>query len=383
MIESLTGQGFSEREACRALAVNRSSYVYWRKRPPHAGELRRAWLGPLVAEIHEASFGTYGYRRVSAELRLGHNVIANHKLVHLLMVERGLKGLPRRTAARRGIHGAFIAADLVKRDFSGDGPNRLWVTDITEHPTREGKVFCCAVLDAFSRMVVGWSIDSTQTAALVTNALAMAIAKRDPDQTVIHSDRGTQFTSWTFTQRIRDAGLMPSVGRTGTALDNAMMESFWGGCRLSCSTADAGGPGSNSPMRSSNTSSRSTIPGVVIPPSICSPRWSSRSFTEQNPASWILIWSGQVLGADPSARGGDRSQGVGPETQAGGVREQLIGSEHQAKCLPLRGFEVGQSGDEGQVLRQALQRPTGHLGRVPLHKREYPTGRRASQEDLA
>ena len=108
------------------------------------------------------------------------------------------------------------------------GPNKLWVTDITEHPTREGKVFCCAVLDAFSRKIVGWSIDSTQTAALVTNALGMAIAGRDPDRTVIHSDRGTQFTSWVFTQRVKEAKLMPSVGRTGTALDNAMMESFWG-----------------------------------------------------------------------------------------------------------------------------------------------------------
>jgi len=122
----------------------------------------------------------------------------------------------------------FVAADLVRRDFTGDGPNKLWVTDITEHPTREGKVYCCAVLDAFSRKVVGWSIDSTQTAALVTNALGMAIRNRDPDRTVIHSDRGTQFTSWTFTQRVKEAQLMPSVGRTGTALDNAMMESFWG-----------------------------------------------------------------------------------------------------------------------------------------------------------
>lgn len=228
MIESLTGQGFSEREACRLVGVNRSSYTYWRKRPPNQRELRRAWLGPLVAKIHTESFKTYGYVRVAAELRLGHGVIANHKLVYSIMREQGLKGLPKPPAGRRGPVGAFVAADLVRRDFSGDGPNKLWVTDITEHPTREGKVFCCAVLDAFSRKVVGWSIDSTQTAALVTNALGMAIRGREPDRTVVHSDRGTQFTSWTFTQRVKKAELMPSVGRTGTALDNAMMESFWG-----------------------------------------------------------------------------------------------------------------------------------------------------------
>jgi transposase InsO family protein len=228
VIESLTGQGFSEREACRVVGVNRSSYTYWRKRPPNQRELRRAWLEPLVAKIHADSFGTYGYLRVAAELRLGHGVIANHKLVHSIMRERGLKGLPKPPAGRRGPIGAFVAADLVCRDFSEDGPNKLWVTDITEHPTREGKVFCCAVLDAFSRKVVGWSIDSTQTAALVTNALGMAIKGREPDRTVIHSDRGSQFTSWAFTQRVKEAELMPSVGRTGTALDNAMMESFWG-----------------------------------------------------------------------------------------------------------------------------------------------------------
>ena len=94
--------------------------------------------------------------------------------------------------------------------------------------TREGKVYRCGVLDAFSRKILSWSIDSTQTAALVTNALGLAIANRDPDRTVIHSNRGTQFTSWAFTQRVKQANLMPSVGRTGTALDNAMMESFWG-----------------------------------------------------------------------------------------------------------------------------------------------------------
>jgi putative transposase len=117
------------------------------------------------------------------------------------MREQGLKGLPKPPAGRRGPLGAFVAADLV---------------------------LCCAVLDAFSRKVVGWSIDSTQTATLVTNALGMAIGGRDPDRTVVHSDRGTQFTSWAFTQRVKEAGLMPSVGRTGTVLDNAMMESFWG-----------------------------------------------------------------------------------------------------------------------------------------------------------
>jgi putative transposase len=88
-------------------------------------------------------------------------------------------------------------------------------------------VYCAVVLDTFSRLVVGWSIDSSATAALVTSALGMAIDRREPDGTVIHSDQGTQFTSWAFTQRVRDAGLLPSMGSVGDCYDNAVIESFW------------------------------------------------------------------------------------------------------------------------------------------------------------
>ena len=98
----------------------------------------------------------------------------------------------------------------------------------TEHPTREGKVYCAVVLDVFSRRVVGWSIDNSATSGLVTSALGMAIGNRLPDPgTVIHSDQGTQFTSWAFTQRAHESGLVPSMGTVGDCFDNAIMESFW------------------------------------------------------------------------------------------------------------------------------------------------------------
>jgi transposase InsO family protein len=104
----------------------------------------------------------------------------------------------------------------------------LWVTDITEHRTREGKVYCAAVLGAYSRRIVGWSIDAAATAALTTNALTMAIEQRNPPLgTVIHSDQGTLFTSWVFAQRAVDSGLVPSMGSVGNCYDNAMMEAFW------------------------------------------------------------------------------------------------------------------------------------------------------------
>ena len=121
-----------------------------------------------------------------------------------------------------------IAADLVDRAFSRTEPNRLWVTDITEHPTREGKVYCAVVLDAYSRRVVGWSIDAAPTAALVTNALGMAIDRRiPPTGAIVHSDQGVQFASWAFTQRAKESGLLPSMGTIGDAYDNAVIESFW------------------------------------------------------------------------------------------------------------------------------------------------------------
>jgi putative transposase len=144
------------------------------------------------------------------------------------MGELGLQGLPtRRKPKNLGVNLAS-AADLVKREFARSEPNRLWMTDITEHPTREGKVYCCVVLDAFSRKVIGWSIDSTQTATLVTNALGMAItARKLATHAIIHSDRGVQFTSWAFSEKVRNAGLAPSMGAVGSPYDNAMMEAFW------------------------------------------------------------------------------------------------------------------------------------------------------------
>ena len=129
------------------------------------------------------------------------------------MRELGLKGLPTRRLPKGARIGKVTSLDLVGRMFARTGPNQLWMTDITEHPTREGKLYCCVVLDAFSRMVVGWSIDSTQTTTLVLNALGMATRRRIPaGELIVHSDRGVQFTSWAFSHNVRAAGLAPLDG---------------------------------------------------------------------------------------------------------------------------------------------------------------------------
>jgi putative transposase len=121
-----------------------------------------------------------------------------------------------------------VHADLVQRRFVADAPDRLWVTDITEHPTAEGKVYSAAVLDVFSRVVVGWSIADHMRSELVVDALEMARWRRRPEPgAVVHSDRGSQYTSWIFGHRLRAAGLLGSMGRVASSVDNGMIESLW------------------------------------------------------------------------------------------------------------------------------------------------------------
>jgi putative transposase len=229
VIAELASRGFSAKRCCRILGVAASGFFMWRRRAPSPRQLRFAWLTELVQAIHADSGGTYGWRRVYAELVYGHGVIVNRKTVRKIMRLHGLHGLPRLSKRFRSKANIATTADLVERRFDRPAPDQLWVTDITEHPTREGKVYCCVVLDVSSRRVVGWAIDSHQAAPLVTNALGMAIHNRNPrpERTVIHSDHGSQPTSWAFTQRARDAGLLPSMGTIGDAYDNAVIEFFW------------------------------------------------------------------------------------------------------------------------------------------------------------
>lgn len=223
----MVAEGLPAQLACRVLEVSESGFYAWRSRAPSARAIRHAWLTDLIARVHVDFRGVYGYRRVHAELALGHGLTVGAEAVWLLMRKAGIQGLSGRPKYRR-IPNQPTASDLVERNFGRAEPDRLWVTDITEHPTREGKVYCAVVLDVFSRRVVGWSIDSSPNGALVTNALGMAITNRQPTTaTVIHSDQGTQFTSWAFTRRALDSGLVPSMGSVGDCYDNAVIESFW------------------------------------------------------------------------------------------------------------------------------------------------------------
>ena len=188
----IAAEGLPVQLATRVLGVSESGYYEWRSRPPSARAVRHAWPTGQIQAVHLASRGTYGSRRVHAELTLGLGITVGHGAVEVLMRRAGIKGLPgnRRPRPR---HQTPTAGDLVQRQYARPASDQLWVTDITEHPTREGKVYCAVVLDACSRRVVGWSIDSSQTAALVTSALDMAIRNRAARPgVVIHSDHGVQ-----------------------------------------------------------------------------------------------------------------------------------------------------------------------------------------------
>jgi putative transposase len=234
VIDVLVGAGFKVSQSCRVLGVTGPGYYKYRHRPLAPTKMRREWLTALIREVHSQSRGTYGSRRVHAELTKGHGVFVSERLVAVLMHNAEISGLPSISKAKsRRIKMVAPSDDLVNRQFTRDGLNELWVSDITEHRTKEGTIYCCCVLDTCSRRIVGWSIDSVQDSNLVVNALDMAIKQRQTKKgSIVHADHGVQFTSWAFTSRIREAGLMPSFGSVGDAYDNAMIESFWSSMQI-------------------------------------------------------------------------------------------------------------------------------------------------------
>jgi putative transposase len=214
---------------CRVLGVSPSGYWAWAKRPPSGRAIANAALTADIHRIHERSRGTYGTPRVHAELRYEGRT-CSRKRVARLMRDAGLEGVHRRRAAKTTVRDrdAAPAPDLVNRVFTATCPNQLWVADITYVPTWAGFLYVAVVIDAFSRLVVGWSMAGHMRTELIQDALDMALNRRPPpDGLVHHSDRGSQYTSLAFGRRCREAGVAQSMGSTGDAYDNAMAESFF------------------------------------------------------------------------------------------------------------------------------------------------------------
>ena len=214
---------------CAELGVSRSGYYAWRTRPPSQRSRTDATLTDLIVAAHHRLRGNPGVRRMHAELiTLGHQL--SRKRVWRLMRAAGLKGRHPRAWKRTTVAGQAPrpAPDLIGRDFTAAAPNRRWCGDITYVKTWDGWAYVATVIDLHSRAVVGWAVAEHMHTDLVTAALDMAIAHRQPPAGVIfHSDRGAQYTSGQFARYCQARGIRRSLGRTGICYDNAVSESFF------------------------------------------------------------------------------------------------------------------------------------------------------------
>jgi putative transposase len=217
---------------CRVLKVSKSGFYGWRDRAPSARSQEDALLMEKIVRIHRDSRETYGAPRIHFELKtLG--VRCARKRVARLMGEAGLFGCggrrrrKARTTLRSRTERTPPAPDLVERNFTPEAPDRLWVADITYVRTWEGWLYLAFVLDTYSRKIVGWSMANNLRTELVLDAVNMALYTRRPSPGLIHhSDRGSQYTSVEFGSRLKEAGLLPSMGSVADAYDNSMAESF-------------------------------------------------------------------------------------------------------------------------------------------------------------
>lgn len=230
--EEQANQVWSVTEMCRVLDVSRSGFYGWRGRDLSQRQLLDRRLAIEIEAIWEASDRTYGVPRVHRCLvrqgfAVGHNRVAR------IMAVNGWAGETGRSKVRTTIvdRGATAAQDRVKRDFNPTGPDRVWCGDITCLRTGEGWLYLATVIDLYSRRVIGWSVADHMRTELVANALNMAIATRGGSVDagiVFHSDKGSQYTSTSFSQLCNSHGVLQSMGATGVCWDNAAAESFFG-----------------------------------------------------------------------------------------------------------------------------------------------------------
>ena len=221
---------------CRALGVTRQGCYQWASRPDSAHDLRDRELARLIGDEYDASMGIYGAPKVFMRLRQK-GVRTSRKRVAGIMREHGWRGVTRACARRPGGGEKRVAKkdshdDLVRRDFSADGPNRAWFADIAYVRTRQGWPCLTVAMDVWSRMVVGWSMGPRITAEPADDALKMTIARRRPESGCIH--HGAQYVSLLLGKTMKEAGIRPSMGSVSSPWDNAVTESLMGVIKSEC-----------------------------------------------------------------------------------------------------------------------------------------------------
>ncbi|MDX2401493.1 IS3 family transposase [Microbacterium algeriense] len=211
---------------CRVLGFSKQAFFRWRANPVSQRDWDNAHLTNAAVDLHRDD-PAFGYRFISDEIEAEAGLAASERRVWRLCSEQRLWSV---FSKKRGLNrkaGPPVHDDLVLRDFTATRPDQLWLTDITEHWTDEGKLYLCAIKDVHSNRIVGYSLDSRMTADLAVAALRNAVALREPLGTTLHSDRGSQFRSRKFIEMLRQSGITGSMGRVGACADNAAMESFF------------------------------------------------------------------------------------------------------------------------------------------------------------
>ena len=210
---------------CRVLGFSKQAFYQWKAKPVSDRDYDDAHLINDALDIHHDD-PEFGYRFITDELT-EQGWKASRNRVNRLCTQQQLWSVHARKRGRHRRPGPPVHDDLVRREFTAPAPNQLWLTDISEHPTSEGKLYLCAVKDACSKRIVGYSIDERMTSELAVNALRNAVALRGAAEVIVHSDRGSQFRSHVYQRELRAARLRGSMGRVGTCADNAAMESFF------------------------------------------------------------------------------------------------------------------------------------------------------------
>lgn len=219
---------FCLRTMSRVLGVHRSGYYVWQRKASSARRREDERLLAMIRHHWLASGGVYGYRKITVDLRESGEACSRHR-VHRLMKGDGLRaevGYGSKPRYRGGPVG--VVANVLNREFAPDAPNKAWVTDITYIRTYEGWLYLAAVMDLYSRQIVGWATRSTMTSDLALQALLAAVWKRKPGPGVmVHSDQGSQFTSDDWQSFLKAHHMVPSMSRRGNCHDNAVAKSFF------------------------------------------------------------------------------------------------------------------------------------------------------------
>lgn len=220
---------FGVEPICRELEVSASAYWARRTSPPSLRTVRDKVLLDEIQRVHTNAFGIYGQLKVWQQLQR-EGITSARCTVERLMRQHGIEGVRKGTTQRTTIPSStpIPADDLVHRNFSADRPDKLWLSDFTYIRTWEGWSYLAVVLDVHTRRIVGWQLANHMRQSLVSDAFEMALASRqeyEEGTMIAHSDNGSQYTSFEYTKRLVETGIVPSRGRTGTALDNAMAES--------------------------------------------------------------------------------------------------------------------------------------------------------------